>query len=246
MVLTPPAGLYPNGRCTFVPWTCIVFANQKLEFPLDCSNGEPTGAPHTPQNFSLPVSGVLQEGQTRGGTGTGRDGVTTGTGPETGGTVTMGAPQEPQNFLSGFSGAPHMEQRGAEGCTDAGGIGAGGAGRGGGTGTKGSWCWAAGTGACGSGWDSSSCGVPQLRQNFAFGLTLFPHSAQNGMEDHVPRGCLPLIKSISPAVISPFTGKTGVQNTFSSAMCAPHAPHVFVLTRLLLNRAFCPLHPLLG
>ncbi|MCX6692217.1 MAG: hypothetical protein NTW33_09280 [Methanoregula sp.] len=158
--------------------------------------------------------------------------MTTGTGPETRGTVTMGAPQEPQNFLSGFSGAPHMEQRGA------GGIGAGGAGRGGGTGTKGRWCGAAGMGACGSGWDSSSCGAPQLRQNFASGLTLFPHSAQNGMEDHVPSGCLPLIKSISPAIISPLKGKTGVQNAFASAMCAPYAPHVFVLTRLLLCRGF--------
>jgi hypothetical protein len=131
-------------------------------------------------------------------------------------------------------------------CTGAGGIGAGGAGRGEGRGAEGGWGGAGATGACGSGGDSSSCGAPQLRQNFASGLTLFPHSAQNGMEDHVPRGWLPKIKSISPAIISPVTGKTEVQNTFSSAMCAPHAPHVFVLTRLLLNRAFCPLHPLLG
>jgi len=169
-----------------------------------------------------------------------------GTGPETGGMITIGAPQEPQNFLSGFSCAPHMEQRGAGGCPGAGGIGAGGAGRGEGMGAEKGWGGAGATGACGSGWDSSSCGAPQLRQNFASGLTLFPHSAQNGMEDHVPRGCLPVIKSISPAIISPLKGKTRVQNAFASAMCALHAPHVFELTRLLLSRAFCPLHPLLG
>ena len=170
-----------------------------------------------------------------------------GTCPETGGTVTMGAPQEPQNFLSGFSGAPHIEQTGTGGCAGAGGTGAGGTVRWGATGAKGGGGRAAGTGACGSGWDSSSCGAPQLRQNFASGLTLFPHSAQYGIADHVPRGCLPLIKSISPAVICPVKGKTGVQNAIASAMCVPHAPHVFVLTRLLISRScFCPLHPLLG
>ena len=93
----------------------FIFANQKPGFPLDFSNGEPTGAPHIPQNFSLPERGLPQEGQTRREAGTGTDEAITGTGSGLGSTVTIGAPQEPQNFPSGFSGAPHMEQRYAGG-----------------------------------------------------------------------------------------------------------------------------------
>ena len=83
-------------------------------------------------------------------------------------------PQIPQNFSEGERGLPHELQTdcatgwtaGCGGCGgDATGAGAGGA-------------TVVGTERV---WASSSWDAPQIRQNFAFGATGFPHSGQNGI-----------------------------------------------------------------
>ena len=85
-------------------------------------------------------------------------GTETGTAGAGNGAPSAFAPQIPQNFSSGASGAPQERQLSPP---------AGGAG---------------GTAAAG---DSSIRDAPQERQNFCEAPTLLPHSGQNGMDNHV-------------------------------------------------------------
>jgi len=171
--LIPPAGLYPNGRYTFPTDLSeegiepFVLANQKLEFSLDCSDGEPTGAPHTPQYFASGPSDLPQEAQDGAGTVTGSgDGTSNvadtggsgGGGSGDAGAATV-APQEPQNFSFPERGLPQETQ------------------------TK------EGTGAgtdrvtTGTGPDTGNTvtiGAPQEPQNFLSGFSGAPHVEQDG------------------------------------------------------------------
>jgi hypothetical protein len=137
-----------------------------------------TAAPHTPQNFSIPESRAPQEGQEGVGGGVDTGAGTKGAGMGMGGTVTTGVPQFPQNFSEDWTGFLHDRQRF---------IGGGGVGDGkGGCGRR-VRAGAGAAGACGAGWAPSSCDDPQFLQNFAFCATLFPHSGQKAITDHVQR-----------------------------------------------------------
>ena len=121
-------------------------------------------APQVPQNFISGVMGEPQAAQARTGgwaTGAGAGaGAVTGAGAGTGaaatgaGTFSAFAPQLPQNFSSGASGAPQVRQLSPPDSDDG------------------------DTAAAGN---SSTSDAPQFRQNFCEEPTLLPHSGQNGI-----------------------------------------------------------------
>ena len=122
--------------------------------------------PQDPQNrVLLPIGAPQAEQDGAGGGGgcaiTGATGVTGATGAAvTAELPGVFAPQFPQNFSSGKREVPQFLQTFEANdvlVTGGGNVGA-----------------------------SSIWEAPQFRQNFAFGATVFPHSGQNGMINHVP------------------------------------------------------------